>query len=202
MIQNKADLKEYMDADLNAAYVPKKWFPRFLHTLHGNECCHAYRYVRCLRLTEYHLNINNFIRFHWYRLKLSRLALRYGIRTEINAIGKGLNIIHLAGGGGCILNCKSMGDYCRVQSGVVIGNVGDGDHRPTIGNYVGFGLGCKVYGKITIGDGAKILPNAVVTKDVPSYTIVGGVPAKMIRKLTEGEIKMLDSYRGDTDEEI
>lgn len=35
---------------------------------------------------------------------------------------------------------------------------------------------------VTIGDGAIIGTRAVVTKDVPPYTIVGGIPAKQIRK--------------------
>ena len=74
-----------------------------------------------------------------------------------------------------------IGDYCRVQSGVVVGNVGDDEHRPIMGNHVGLGLGCKVYGKITIGDNVQILPNAVVTHDVPANAIVGGIPARVIK---------------------
>nr|WP_309249411.1 hypothetical protein [Clostridium estertheticum] len=38
-------------------------------------------------------------------------------------------------------------------------------------------------GSITIGDGAVIAAWAVVTKDVPANVIVGGVPAKIIKKI-------------------
>uniref|UniRef100_UPI0024918285 sulfotransferase domain-containing protein n=1 Tax=Litoreibacter halocynthiae TaxID=1242689 RepID=UPI0024918285 len=51
----------------------------------------------------------------------------------------------------------------------------------TIGNDVWIGNGVKVTAGVTIGDGAVIGANAVVTKDVPPYAIVGGVPAKLIR---------------------
>ena len=40
---------------------------------------------------------------------------------------------------------------------------------------------------VTIGDGAVIASRAVVTKDVPPYSIVGGVPAKIIRKRFDAE---------------
>lgn len=74
-----------------------------------------------------------------------------------------------------------MGENCSLQYDLVIGNVGDSEHRPVIGNNVGFGLGCKVYGKLKIGDNATVLPNAVVTHDVPANAIVGGIPAKVIK---------------------
>ncbi len=181
MITDRKSYKEYVAADLSVAYVPKNVFKRFLKTLAYNEQCLAYSYVHRLRKTEYYLNTGHKLLYHLSHFLLNRLGYKYGIRIAPNKTGKGLNIIHLAGGGGCILNCLSIGDYCRVQSGVVIGNVGDDEHRPTIGNHVGFGLGCKVYGKITIGDNVSILPNAVVTHDVPSNTIVGGIPARIIK---------------------
>jgi serine O-acetyltransferase len=84
-------------------------------------------------------------------------------------------------GGGIFVNAESIGEGSRFQAGVVVGNQGGDENRPTIGNHVAFGLGCKVYGKINVGNNVQILPNAVVTHDVPDNAIVGGVPAKIIR---------------------
>lgn len=51
-----------------------------------------------------------------------------------------------------------------------------------VGNDVWIGYEAVIMSGVTIGDGAIIGTRAVVTKDVPPYTIVGGVPAKPIRK--------------------
>lgn len=51
-----------------------------------------------------------------------------------------------------------------------------------IGNDVWIGYEAAILSGVTIGDGAIIGTRAVVTKDVPPYTIVGGVPAETIRK--------------------
>ena len=51
-----------------------------------------------------------------------------------------------------------------------------------IGNDVWIGYEAVILSGVNIGDGAIIGTRAVVTKDVPPYTIAGGVPAKEIRK--------------------
>ncbi len=51
-----------------------------------------------------------------------------------------------------------------------------------VGNDVWIGYEAVILAGVTIGDGAIIGARAVVTRDVPPYTIVGGVPAKPIRK--------------------
>lgn len=62
----------------------------------------------------------------------------------------------------------------------VFGRSGGGG-IPIIGNNVTIYAGAKVFGKITIGDDVIIGANAVVTKDIPSHSMVAGVPAKIIK---------------------
>lgn len=57
-----------------------------------------------------------------------------------------------------------------------------------IGNDVWIGNGAYISRGVKIGDGAVIAARAIVTKDVPPYSIVGGAPARIIRKRFPDEI--------------
>ena len=57
-----------------------------------------------------------------------------------------------------------------------------------IGNDVWISYEAVIMAGVHIGDGAIIAARAVVTKDVPPYTIVGGTPAKEIRKRFDAEV--------------
>ena len=62
------------------------------------------------------------------------------------------------------------------------------DHHVTIGNDVWLGHSVIVMPGVSIGNGAVVGSGAVVTKDVAPYTIVGGVPAKLIRERFPAEV--------------
>ena len=77
-----------------------------------------------------------------------------------------------------------------------VANAWDNRGDIVVGNDVWIGYEAVILSGVTIGDGAIIGTRAVVTKDVPPYTIVGGVPARPIRRRFDGQtIRLMEELR-------
>ncbi len=104
------------------------------------------------------------------------------------SIGKGL-YVHNRG----IIFSQSVkaGDNLTLIGPLTIGMKGTvtgGGLTPSLGNDVFVFSGARVIGGIKVGNNVYIGANAVVLKNVPSNCVVGGVPAKIIKRLKRNEI--------------
>jgi serine O-acetyltransferase len=178
MIKTKKDLNFYLKEEMHRAgfeSISKYYLSIWL----GKEQAHTLRYLRNLRHYEYYHNTNHKFLEIFFHIKHLRMSIRYGIHIGLNMVGYGFWMPHFAGG--IIVNCLKMGNYCSASGGVVIGNKDSEENKPTIGNEVSFHMGCKIYGKINIGDNVRIAPNSVVINDIPSNVAVSGIPTKVIK---------------------
>lgn len=119
-------------------------------------------------------------------------------------------------GTSCVIVCADIGNFCSIADGVLIGAASHAiDHVSTspvfhagrnpfrhvfsnipapsitqtkVGHDVWIGQSAKILSGVQIGNGSIIAMGAVVTKDVEPYTIVGGVPAKMLKRRLESTI--------------
>ena len=90
-----------------------------------------------------------------------------------------------------------IGDGCQIGHNVVFATLNHGlspeDRKNTypapivLGKNVWVGSNSTILQGVTIGDNAVVAAGAVVTKDVPANVVVGGVPAKIIKKITAEE---------------
>ena len=90
----------------------------------------------------------------------------------------------------------TIGDGALIGHGVVLATLNhdmDPEKRQQlhpapirIGNGVWIGANAVVTAGVTIGDNAVVAAGAVVTKDVPANTVVGGVPARKLKDITPG----------------
>ncbi len=140
------------------------------------------------------------VRYLYFKLRLNHMGKGVYIDYECDfryhqqiAIGDGTIINR-----GCKIFGSRYGDgvkveigkYCKLAPYVCLFAAGHDPHYlqlPNngadiiIGDYVWIGGGAKILQGVTIGEGAVVGAGSVVTKDVAPYTVVGGVPAKMIK---------------------
>ncbi|MFT4800541.1 MAG: serine O-acetyltransferase [Flavobacteriaceae bacterium] len=105
----------------------------------------------------------------------------YNSRVPLSAkIGKGTVFAYL--GIGCVIHKDSIiGANCTLGQGITIGGRGKRGSVPTIGSNVFIGAGARILGPINIGDNVIVGPNAVIIKDVPSNSIVVGIPGRIVK---------------------
>jgi serine O-acetyltransferase len=92
-----------------------------------------------------------------------------------------------------------IGDGCTIYQGVTLGGTSlykGAKRHPTLGKDVVVGAGAKVLGGFTVGDGAKIGSNAVVTKPVPAGATAVGNPARIIQAETDAKREEAASKMG------
>ena len=180
MILTKKDLIAYTTADRKASNRPKGGI---LNMLFYSETYYVQTYLETLRKLEFLVNKKKNPLDHLFYVvvfwRYKRMSFKLQITIPPNVAGPGLSIQHL---GNIVVNAKAkLGARNTLQPGVVIGQKDSSENVPTIGDDVYFGPGCKVIGKIRIGNNVTIAPNSVVIKDVPDNCIVSGVPAVIIK---------------------
>jgi serine O-acetyltransferase len=133
---------------------------------------------------------------HWLWNRGARVTARVfaeltriltGVEIHPGAVlGSGLFIDHATGV--VIGETAEVGDDVTIYHGVTLGGTGTdtGKRHPTIGDRVIVGAGAKILGPIKIGDDSRIGANAVVVKEVPSSSVVVGVPGQIISRATPG----------------
>lgn len=95
-------------------------------------------------------------------------------------IGKGLRLDHPTGV--VIGSAVEVGEFCTLMQGVTLG---DNAGAPCLGAGVQVAPGAIVMGPVTIGDGALIGANSVVTKSVPAGAVAFGNPAEVRRRRSD-----------------
>lgn len=118
-----------------------------------------------------------------------KIFLKYGNTIGINSKARGKitfphphNIV--------IGNDVVIGKNCIIYQNVTLGKKGTfyldegniGDDYPNIGDNVIIYAGAVIVGNIKIGNNVIVAANAVVTTDVPDNSVVGGIPAKILKK--------------------
>lgn len=121
-----------------------------------------------------------------YRWAFRRVRNHYGIELPY-AAALGRRVVFEHQGAIVIHGHCEIGDDCVIRQGCTLGNKTPDRpfDAPRLGRGVNVGAGAKLLGAITLGDGATVGANAVLTRDVPAGALAVGVPAVIKERRAE-----------------
>lgn len=90
--------------------------------------------------------------------------------------------VYLGDEGHIILGARTVGSGTMIHHSVTIGMSVTDSGVPDIGRDVWIGPNCVIHGAIRVADGVTILPDTVLTKNLPPRTVVKGNPARIVRR--------------------
>ena len=183
MIESKADLNRYIEADMSF-YHQYTNRDRLILRLIRDPSDRIAQYLCFLRKEEYYFNVRRdilgrILHLYYFRRK-NQLGNQLGFKIPKNCFGPGLSIYHH---GTIIVNeAARIGANCRLHGNNCIGNKGNADLAPYIGDNLDLGFGACVLGEVTLGDNIVVGANAVVVKSVAENGVtLAGVPANKIK---------------------
>ena len=160
-----------------------RWYE--IEVLDGKHLSNVHKILTLLSLYKEFRNVyyyrmfkgNSLAAFFTYLVRYIYKESPYLIIRKRCTIGPGLFVQH---GFSTVVNAD-IGANFWVNQQVTIGHK-DEKGRPLIDNNVKISTGAIVLGNITIGENVIVGANALVTKNIPSNCVVGGVPARIIKR--------------------
>lgn len=193
MIRSKLDYYIYLQADRDAAQIPKR---NIVEHAICNLCYidYIWNYILALRRVEYYHNVSTSLAYrayyYYWRCRLHKLQMLLGITISPNCVDKGLYIPHI----GCIIihhRCR-IGCNFTINIDTVIGSNIKGE-TPIIGDNVVIEPGAKIYGNIYIANGIVVGANSVVNKSFLEEDIsIAGIPARKISNKGTSKRRRID----------
>lgn len=184
MIQNRRDLKFYLEEDRKALSIANTSLFEWIKNIFFPS--EIWIFEKRLRYLEYYHNTKGRNPFKWGGAVLCRIlyrkqSLKLGFSIPINVCSYGLSIAHY--GTIVISPHAKIGRYCRIHAGVNIGASAGRPDAPTIGDNVYIGPGAILFGSIKIANNCTIAANATVNKCFEEQrSVIAGTPAKVVKE--------------------
>ncbi|WP_445715176.1 serine acetyltransferase [Flavobacterium sp.] len=189
MIDSYEKYLYYLEQDRIALGIEKISIKKyFIDLIRPN---YIYKFQKYLRKLEYYKNckqnIFDKIYFLFLYYKFNKLSLKLGFSIPLNVFGPGLSIVHY---GTIVVNSYAkVGKNCRLHPSTCIGASGGQKFAPQIGDNVYIAPGVKLYGNIRIANNIAFAANSAVGSSfLEEGVLVGGVPAKEIKKIDINKI--------------